>query len=89
MHQIRIHLATQRASISGDDMYGGKPVFLSQIKRKYRPNKNEEEQPIMKRFALHSREVTFKIAENETRTFTAEYPKDFGVLLKLLEKNDI
>lgn len=88
MHQIRIHLATQRASISGDDMYGGKPVFLSQIKRGYRPNKNEEEQPIMKRFALHSREVTFKIAENESRTFTAEYPKDFGVLLKLLEKND-
>ena len=88
MHQIRIHLATQRASISGDDMYGGKPVFLSQIKRGYRPNKNEEEQPIMKRFALHSREVTFKIAENESRTFTAEYPKDFGVLIKLLEKND-
>jgi RluA family pseudouridine synthase len=88
MHQIRIHLATQRASISGDDMYGGKPVFLSQIKRGYRPSKNEEEQPIMKRFALHSREVTFKIAENESRTFTAEYPKDFGVLLKLLEKND-
>lgn len=88
MHQIRIHLATQRASISGDEMYGGKPVFLSQIKRGYRPNKNEEEQPIMKRFALHSREVTFKIAENESRTFTAEYPKDFGVLIKLLEKND-
>lgn len=88
MHQIRIHLATQRASISGDEMYDGKPVFLSKIKRNYRPSKNEEEQPIMKRFALHSREVTFKIAENEVRTFTAEYPKDFAVLLKLLEKND-
>lgn len=88
MHQIRIHLATQRASISGDDMYGGKPVFLSQIKRGYRLAKDEVEQPIMKRFALHSREVTFKISENETKTFTAEYPKDFGVLLKLLEKND-
>jgi 23S rRNA pseudouridine955/2504/2580 synthase len=35
MHQIRIHLATQKASIAGDEMYGGKPVFLSQIKRKY------------------------------------------------------
>jgi RluA family pseudouridine synthase len=88
MHQIRIHLATQRASIAGDDMYGGKPVFLSKIKRNYRISKNEEEQPIMKRFALHSREVTFKISENESKTFTAEYPKDFGVLLKLLEKND-
>ncbi len=88
MHQIRIHLATQKASISGDDMYGGKPVFLSAIKRNYRISKNEEEQPIMKRFALHSREVTFKISETESQTFTAEYPKDFAVLLKLLEKND-
>ncbi len=88
MHQIRIHLATQKASIAGDEMYGGKPVFLSQIKRKYLLTKNDEEQPIMKRFALHSREVSFKIAENETQTFTANYPKDFGVLLKLLQKND-
>ena len=88
MHQIRIHLATQRASIAGDEMYGGKPVFLSQIKRGYRLAKDEVEQPIMKRFALHSREVTFKISETETKTLTAEYPKDFGVLLKLLDKND-
>ncbi|MBD3750484.1 MAG: RluA family pseudouridine synthase [Sphingobacteriales bacterium] len=88
MHQIRIHLATQRASITGDEMYGGKPAFLSNIKRNYRISKNEEEQPIMKRFALHSREVTFKISEKESKTFTAEYPKDFAVLLKLLEKND-
>ena len=89
MHQIRIHLATQRASISGDDMYGGKPVYLSKIKRGYRLTKDEEEQPIMKRFALHSRSVTFKVSENELKTFTAEYPKDFAVLLKLLEKNDV
>ena len=88
MHQIRIHLATQRASIAGDEMYGGQPAFLSKIKRNYRLSKNEVEQPIMKRFALHSREVTFKISETETKTFTADYPKDFAVLLKLLEKND-
>jgi len=88
MHQIRIHLATQKASIAGDIMYGGKPVFLSKIKRKYILSKQDEEQPIMKRFALHSRQVTFKISESETKTFIADYPKDFGVLLKLLQKND-
>jgi 23S rRNA pseudouridine955/2504/2580 synthase len=43
----------------------------------------------MKRFALHSREVTLQIAPNKSQTFTAEYPKDFGVLLKLLQKNDL
>lgn len=88
MHQIRIHLATQKASIAGDEIYGGKPVFLSQIKRKYLLTKNDEEQPIMKRFALHSREVSFNISENIHHTFTAPYPKDFAVLLKLLQKND-
>lgn len=87
MHQIRIHLATQKASITGDIMYGGKPAFLSKIKRGYRLT-DEEEQPIMKRFALHARELTFTMLEGEERTFTAEYPKDFAVLLKLLEKND-
>src|SRR5690349_7842053 len=33
MHQIRIHLATQRAPITGDSTYGGKPFLLSQVKR--------------------------------------------------------
>lgn len=87
MHQIRIHLATQRASITGDDMYGGQPVYLSKIKRGYRLT-DEEEQPIMKRFALHAREVTFTMLNGEERTFEAPYPKDFAVLLKLLEKHD-
>src|SRR5690606_22339918 len=55
MHQIRIHLATQRAAICGDTMYRGKSVFLSKIKRGYRLA-DEEEQPIMKRFALHAKQ---------------------------------
>src|SRR6195952_6042602 len=60
MHQIRIHLATQRAAICGDHMYKGKPVYLSAIKKGYRLAKDEEEQPIMKRFALHAKEIVFK-----------------------------
>lgn len=56
MHQIRIHLATQHAAIVGDSMYRGKPVYLSQIKKRgFTLSKDEEEQPIMKRFALHSK----------------------------------
>lgn len=88
MHQIRIHLATQKASIAGDDMYGGKPVFLSEIKRGYNLGKDQEELPIMKRFALHAREVSFKINEEEEMSFEAPYPKDFATLVKLLEKFD-
>jgi len=88
MHQIRIHLATQRASIAGDEMYGGKPVFLSQLKRGYHLGKDQEELPIMKRFALHAKELTFKIDGDETVKVEAPYPKDFATLLKLLEKHD-
>jgi 23S rRNA pseudouridine955/2504/2580 synthase len=88
MHQIRIHLATQRASIAGDEMYKGKPVYLSTLKRKYHLGKDQEEQPIMKRFALHAYEVTFKLLNEEEMVITAPYPKDFETLLKLLDKFD-
>src|ERR1700743_1361859 len=88
MHQIRIHLATQRASIAGDEMYKGKPVFLSEIKRKYNLGKDQEEQPVMKRFALHAYEVSFKLVDGKDITIHAPYPKDFETLLKLLEKFD-
>ncbi|MCY1532517.1 putative RNA pseudouridine synthase [compost metagenome] len=88
MHQIRIHLATQRAAISGDHLYKGKPVFLSSIKRGYRLTKNEEEQPIMKRFALHAKEIVFKGLDGQDIHIEAPYPKDFATLVKLLDKFD-
>jgi len=87
MHQIRIHLATQRASIVGDDLYKGKPVFLSQLKRGYSLSKGQEEMPIMKRFALHARAVSFTISGSLFQ-FEAPYPKDFATLIKQLEKFD-
>ncbi len=88
MHQIRIHLATQRASIAGDDTYGGKPIFLSKIKRGYKLSKDQEELPIMKRFALHAKSISFKLLNGETVTVEAEYPKDFEAALSLLNKFD-
>ena len=88
MHQIRIHLATQRAAIVGDEMYHGEPVYLSQIKKRgFTMTKGEEEQPIMKRFALHAYQIKFSIAGKDY-SFEAPYPKDFATLLKLLEKFD-
>ncbi|WP_421943492.1 RluA family pseudouridine synthase [Pedobacter sp.] len=89
MHQIRIHLATQRAAIVGDDMYKGKPVFLSSIKRGYKLTKGEEEQPIMKRFALHARHLVFKGLDDKDIVIDAPYPKDYATLIKLLDKFDV
>lgn len=88
MHQIRIHLASQRAVIAGDDLYGGLPVYLSELKRGYRSGKGQEEQPIIKRFALHARQIKFKINETDEATFEAPYPKDFATMIKLLDKFD-
>ena len=89
MHQIRIHLATQRASITGDDLYSGKPFMLSAIKRNYRLSKEQEEQPIMKRFALHARAIGFKLADGSAINIEAPYPKDFDTMLKMLQKFDV
>lgn len=88
MHQIRIHLATQRAAICGDHMYKGKPVFLSAIKKGYRLSKDGEELPIMKRFALHAKHIVFKGLDGQDISVEAPYPKDFTTLLKLLNKFD-
>jgi 23S rRNA pseudouridine955/2504/2580 synthase len=88
MHQIRIHLATQRAAICGDTLYKGKPVFLSSIKKGYRIAKDDEEQPIMKRFALHAKHVVFKGLDDKDIEVEAPYPKDFATLIKLLDKFD-
>jgi 23S rRNA pseudouridine955/2504/2580 synthase len=89
MHQIRIHLATQRACISGDLMYGGKIPYLSQIKRGYRPSREEEaESPMIRRFALHAYKIEFIHPNGELFRYEAPYPKDFSVFLKQLEKFD-
>lgn len=88
MHQIRIHLATQHAAIVGDAMYRGKPMYLSQIKKRgFTLSKDQGELPIMKRFALHSKAVKFTL-DGKEYAFEAEYPKDFATLLKQLEKFD-
>jgi 23S rRNA-/tRNA-specific pseudouridylate synthase len=45
MHQIRIHLASLNSPITGDDMYGGKPFFLSSVKRGFNLKKSTENSP--------------------------------------------
>ncbi|TAH27547.1 MAG: RNA pseudouridine synthase [Cytophagales bacterium] len=88
MHQIRIHLACLKTPIVCDATYGGLPVFLSQLKKRYNlPQDQEEELPIMKRVALHAVSLTFTNMKGETITATAPYPKDFNVLIKQLEKH--
>jgi 23S rRNA pseudouridine955/2504/2580 synthase len=87
MHQIRIHLTTLGAPITGDETYGGKPFFLSSVKRGFNLKKQTEEQPIMKRMALHAFSLTFQDMKGERREVQAPYPKDFQALIRQLEMN--
>lgn len=86
MHQIRVHLAKQGAPIVNDEMYGGKPFYLSEIKKNYKIGKYEEERPLIGRFALHAYGLRLT-GLNGIIEATAEYPKDLKVLLKQLEAN--
>lgn len=87
MHQIRIHLARLGASIAGDELYGGRPVFLSKIKRGFNLKKNTEEEALMKRMALHAFSLGFLDMHGKKVKVEAPYPKDFRVLVKQLEEN--
>ncbi len=87
MHQIRIHLATQRAPITGDETYGGKPFLLSMVKRDYKLKKGTEEEPFMKRMALHAFSLQFNDRSDKRQTIEAPYPKDIQALIRQLELN--
>ena len=90
MHQIRVHLSALGNPIVGDELYGGKDLFLSQIKSKYRTGKYaEEEQPLNHGYLLHSFSLTFAHpATGAQMTVEAPLNKGFQVTLKLLDKFD-
>lgn len=87
-HQIRVHLAEKGFSIVCDPLYGGnqKPVRLSEIKRKWNGD-TEEERPLLSRLALHAYKITFTHpTKGEEVTFTADYPRDMEAVRKQLAK---
>ncbi|HVD99308.1 MAG TPA: RluA family pseudouridine synthase [Cytophagaceae bacterium] len=88
MHQIRIHLACLKAPIVCDETYGGKMIYLSELKKKgFNLKHDTEEQPLIKRVALHAYSLKFRLMDGEEKEVIAPYPKDFDVLVKQLEKN--
>ncbi len=84
LHQIRVHLAFLKAPIVQDELYGGEPLYLSSLKRKFNLKQQTEEQPLIKRFALHSFNIGFTLMNAEKIKLEAPYPKDFAVLVKQL-----
>ena len=87
MHQIRIHLRLLKAPITGDDVYGGKPFYVSSIKRGFNLKRETDETPLIKRMALHAFSLEFTLLNWEKVIIEAPYPKDFHALVKQLGEN--
>jgi 23S rRNA pseudouridine1911/1915/1917 synthase len=86
-HQIRVHLKHAGFTIFGDELYGGKPLWLSRVKPNYRLKPGHEERPLISRVALHAEELSLPHPiTGEVITIKAELPKDFKVTLKYLRQ---
>ena len=90
MHQIRVHAVHSGFRIVGDELYGGKPLWLSRLKKDYRLKPGREERPLISRVALHAEELQFPHpVSGEMLTITAPWPKDLKVALKYLRQFSI
>lgn len=87
-HQIRVHMAAIDAPLVADLAYGGTDLFLSFIKKKYKPKFDKEERPLMARVALHAFSLRFKDFKGNTLYIECPYPKDFQTVLRQLKKNN-
>ena len=86
-HQIRIHLRHLGFPIVGDELYGGSPLLLSQLKRDYQPKRGEPEQPLIGRVALHAEVLIVNHPmTGEAVRIEAPWPNDLQVALKYLRK---
>ncbi len=87
MHQIRVHLLRLGAPITGDLLYGGKSFLLSSVKRGYKLEKDTEEQPLMRRMALHAFSLKFQNLDGKEIYTEAPYPRDLQALVRQLGRN--
>ena len=86
-HQIRAHLRHAKFPIVGDETYGGKPLWLSRLKKDYRLKPGREEKALLARVALLAEELSLAHpVTGETITITAPWPKDLKVALKYLRQ---
>jgi len=86
-HQIRVHLGYAGLPVVGDQLYGGKKLWLSRLKRDYRLKSRREERPLISRVALHAEELTLPHpVTGQTITINAPWPRDLKVAVKYLRQ---
>ena len=84
-HQIRVHLKHAGFPMVADDIYNGKKLWLSRLKKDFRLKPGRDERALISRAALHLEELTLPHpVTHETVTIKCEWPKDLKVALKYL-----
>jgi len=86
-HQIRAHLRHVGLAIVGDELYGGKPLWLSRLKPNYRLKEGRTERALISRVALHAEQLTLPHhLTGELMTIECPWPKDLKVAVKYLRQ---
>ncbi len=87
-HQIRVHLALLKSPIVGDYEYGGKDLFLSEIKRNYKRSSNmEQELSLNHSYLLHAKSIQILHPYTQTSLLLqADISDNFKLCLDLLKK---
>ena len=92
-HQIRVHLHSIGLPLAIDPLYypagAGVPtgIFLSRFKSDYRPNRNQEERPLIDRLTLHAERLRFSHPDGRAIELVAPPPKDFRATVNMLGRH--
>jgi RluA family pseudouridine synthase len=87
VQQIRLHLSHAGFPVVGDELHGGKNLWLSRLKPDYYLKPGREERPLISSAALHAEEMTVTHPiRNEALTIKSEWPKSLRVALKYLRQ---
>jgi len=86
-HQIRVHLQNLGLPLAGDELYGGRPLLLSELKSGYHLKPNKTERPLISRPALHAEQLALTHPQTgEMVTIAAPWPKELNVAVKYLRR---
>lgn len=85
--QIAVHLSHAGFPLVGDELHGGKKLWLSRLKQDFHLKPGREERPLLSRAALHLEELNLvHPVTQQPLSLKSEWPKDLHVALKYLRQ---